>query len=140
MKSVILSLICFACFACKGQDTLRYSVNGSTDTRLIKATDNISISIFGKEKNLQYRLVNVKVSFKRYDMKMLKSLGDTLITFPEKFSKNPVAVLKMGSFVVLKQADVITITAGEVIKKNKKGKKETATNVLGRQKEWQTVK
>ena len=141
MKSMIFSLLlCIAFCIGKSQDTIRYAVNGSTETRLLKMKDSISISILSREKNLQYRVANVTLSFKKYDMKILKTIGDTLISFPARFNKNPVVVFKPGNFRMFKQAEALTSTAGEVIKKNKKGKTETAVNVLGREKELQIVK
>ena len=141
MKIVVFTLLlCAGYCVCKAQDTIRYAVNGSTDTHLLRAKDSISISLFSKEKNLTYRVINVKLSFKMYDMKLLKLIGDTLISFPVKFNKNPAVVFKPGNYAMFKKADAITITAGDVIKKNKKGKTETAANVLGREKELQIVK
>ena len=141
MKNLFVSLLfCIGCCVCKGQDTIRYAIKGSFNTRLIKMNDSISVSIFSKEKNLQYRIVNVKLSFKRYDMKMLKTIRGTVINFPEKFSKNPVAIFKPGDIPIFAQADVLTITLGDVIKKNKRGKTDTAVNVFGKEKELQIVK
>ncbi len=141
MKSIVfILLLCVTFFIGKSQDTIRYAVNGSTDTRLLKMRDSISISIVSREKNLQYRVASVALSFKRYDMKMLKTIKDTVINFPARFKKNPAVVFKPGDFPMFKQAEALTITAGEVIKKNKKGKTETAVNVFGREKELQIVK
>ena len=141
MKNLFFSfLFCIACCFCKGQDTIRYAVNGSFDTRLIKMKDSISVSILSKEKKLQYRVVNVKLSFKRYDMKILKTIRGTVINFPQKFNKNPVVVFKPGDIPLFAQADALSITLGDIIKKNKKGKTDTAVNVLGREKEFQIVK
>ena len=140
MKIIVFTLLCIGYTICKSQDVIRYAVNNNTDTHLIKMGDSISISILSKEKNVQYRVVNVKLSFKRYDMKMLKTIKDTLVTFPGKFSKNPIVFFKPGKFAVFKQADALTITAGEVIKKNKKGETESVSNVLGREKELQVAK
>jgi len=140
MKIIVFTLLCIGCSICKGQDIISYAINSNTDTHLIKIGDSISISILSKEKNIQYRVVNVKLSFKRYDMKMLKTIKDTLVTFPVKFSKNPIAIFKPGNFPMFKQAEALTVTAGGIIKKNKKGETESVSNVLGREKELQIAK
>ena len=141
MKITVFTLLfCISCYIGKSQDTIRYAVNGSTDTRLLRMEDSISISILSKEKNLKYRVVNVKLSFKRYDMKILKTIQDTVISFPVTFNKTPAVIFKPGSFPLFKQAEALTITAGDVIKKNKKGETEPAVNVLGREKHLQIVK
>lgn len=140
MKIILFISFCISCFFSKSQDTIRYAVNGSTETRLIKIKDSITINIFSKEKNLIYNITTVKLSFKRYDMKILKTIKDTIVSFSTAYNKNPVIVFKPGTFSLFKQADALSITAGDVIKKNKKGKTETLVNVFGREKELQIVK
>ena len=71
---------------------------------------------------------------------MLKTIKDTLVTVPVKFSKNPVAFFKPGNFPMFKQAEELTITAGDLVKKNKKGETEIVSNVLGREKELQIAR
>ncbi|MEO5783121.1 MAG: hypothetical protein ABIQ07_07615 [Ginsengibacter sp.] len=140
MKITFFILLLCSCFVCKSQDTIRYAVNGSTETRLIKMKDSVSINIFSKEKNLKYTITNLKLSFKKYDMKILKTIKDTVVSFPKVYHKNPVIVFRPITFSVFSQADALTISAGDVIKKTQKGKTETIVNVFGREKELQIVK
>jgi hypothetical protein len=140
MKIIIFTLLFIGYSVCRSQDTIRYAINKKADTRLIKIGDSVSISLLPKEKNFQYRVVNVKLSFKRYDMKMLKTIKDTVINFPLKFNKNAIVFFKPGSFPIFKQAEALTITVGEIMKKNKKGETESVSNVLGREKELQVAK
>lgn len=141
MKNFVLTwMLCLGCFLCKSQDTIRYAVNGSADTRLIKMKDSVSIRILSKQKNLLYRVVNVKLTFKFYDMKMLKTIGDTLISFPVKFRKNPVAVFNPGNIAMFKKAEALIITSGDIISKDKKGKTQTISGSLGKEREFQVVK
>lgn len=140
MKIILFISLFISSIVCKSQDTIRYAVNGNIETRLIKMKDSISINVFSKEKNLTYNITNVKLSFKRYEMKILKTIKDTVVNFTKVYNKNPVIVFNPGIFPIFKQADALTITVGDISKKNKKGKSETAVNVFGREKELQIVK
>ena len=140
MKIIFLTLLLFmACPFCKSQDRIVYTVNGSAETQLVKLKDEIIISGLSKEKNLQYRLVRVKLSFKKYDMKILKPVLDTVIVSPVKFSKKPVTI-KPDNFPAFKNCDELIITVSDVEIKTKNGKIQKLENVLGKEKEFHIVK